>query len=182
MRVKGATFEAEARSRLLVFPTMPIVVIPSKRRRLDENRDGGLLTPNFARSGPIDLPGTGYGSIRKEDRDVIKQLTGCSAAIRRRPSWNARKLTISGPRDKMRAAELAHRRGGDAEQQSLHESGVLPDAPDEVDYDVMGEADDDDTGTDAMKKRTRILMSPVQQMQQTTKRKKRRRRRRRYSY
>ena len=105
MRVKGATFEAEARSRLLVFPTMPIVVIPSKRRRLDENRDGGLLTPNFARSGPIDLPGTGYGSIRKEDRDVIKQLTGCSAAIRRRPSWNARKLTLSGPRDKVQEAE-----------------------------------------------------------------------------
>ena len=111
MWVNVATFEDEARSRLLVFPTMPIVVFPSKRRRLDGNRDGGILPPNFARSGPIDLPGTGYGSIRKEDRDVIKQLTGCSAAIRRRPSWNARKLTISGPRDQMRAAELAHRRG-----------------------------------------------------------------------
>ena len=78
---------------------MPIVVFPSKRRRLDG------WPPDFARSEPIDLPGIGYGSIRKEDRDVIKQLTGCSAAIRRRPSWNARKLTLSGPRDKMREAE-----------------------------------------------------------------------------
>ena len=86
---------------------MPIVVFPSnwmERRRKRRRLDG--WPPNFARSGPIDLPGTGYGSLRKEDRKVIKQLTGCSAAIRRRPSWNARKLTISGPRDKMDEAEI----------------------------------------------------------------------------
>ena len=86
---------------------MPIVVYPSnwmERRRKRRRLDG--WPPNFARSEPIDLPGTGYGGIRKEDRDVIKERTGCSAAIRRRPSWNARKLTLSGPRDKMRAAEI----------------------------------------------------------------------------
>ena len=86
---------------------MPIVVYPSnwmegrrKRRRLDG------WPPNFARSEPIDFPFPGYGRLRKEDRHAIKQLTGCNAAIRRHPSWNAKKLTISGPRDKMDEAEI----------------------------------------------------------------------------
>lgn len=50
--------------------------------------------------GPFEVKGT----LTAEQRQEIKEATGCSAAIRERGQWAARMLTVTGPCDKLEAA------------------------------------------------------------------------------
>ena len=56
--------------------------------------------------GPVDLPGNGRGTITGEQRAIIKQDTRCSAAVRKRDSWDGRKLTIFGPSKMLNKAKI----------------------------------------------------------------------------
>ena len=55
--------------------------------------------------GPYPLPGTGYAAIRQRDRGLVYRLTNVTFAIRKRPSWDARMLTLSGPAHKIPEAK-----------------------------------------------------------------------------
>ena len=57
------------------------------------------------RVGPFHLPGTGYGAIRSKDRAVVKKATGCNIAIRKRPAWPCRMLTLCGPAERITQAK-----------------------------------------------------------------------------
>ena len=46
--------------------------------------------------GPKPLPGTGTGTLNAHQRELIRNETGCSAAVRKRDGWPCRQLTISG--------------------------------------------------------------------------------------
>ena len=61
----------------------------------DEDMEGLL--------GPLDIPG-GKGTITAKDRQMIREKTGCSAAIRHRVQWGCRKISITGPTKRLKAA------------------------------------------------------------------------------
>ena len=65
------------------------------------------LIPMDAYFGPFDLPG-GKGILSKKDTDEIKEQTGCKASVRERHQWDGRKLSITGPPERLKEArELA---------------------------------------------------------------------------
>jgi len=56
--------------------------------------DDAVVT--FVRAGTFELPGTGYGAIGARERELVKEWTQVTLAVRRRPSWPCRMLTLSG--------------------------------------------------------------------------------------
>ena len=56
--------------------------------------DDAVVT--FVRAGTFELPGTGYGAIGARERELVKEWTQVTIAVRRRPSWPCRMLTLSG--------------------------------------------------------------------------------------
>ena len=60
--------------------------------------------------GPFPLPGTGHGTITAAQRKIIKEVTQCSAATRKRKGRLGRTLTVCGPVPGQEAArEMAER-------------------------------------------------------------------------
>ena len=56
--------------------------------------------------GPKSLPGNGKGTITAAQRKVIKDTTGCSAAVRKRDGWECRKLTVHGKTTSLQSAKM----------------------------------------------------------------------------
>jgi hypothetical protein len=56
-------------------------------------------------AGPFPLPGNGYAAITHTDRQLVLDATGVSIAVRKRPTWSARMLTLTGPASKIDAAK-----------------------------------------------------------------------------
>jgi len=56
--------------------------------------DDAVVT--FVRAGTFELPGTGYGAIGARERELVKEWAQVTLAVRRRPSWPCRMLTLSG--------------------------------------------------------------------------------------
>ena len=63
------------------------------------------------RFGPVDLPGTGTGTLVSSERKTIMEVTTCSVAVRPRAQWNEKRmLTISGPASRIaEARSMAYR-------------------------------------------------------------------------
>ena len=66
-------------------------------------RELDYLVMNSAYFGPFNLP-DGNCILRKKDIEDISRQTGCKAAISHRPQWGGRKLTISGPPERLQEA------------------------------------------------------------------------------
>ena len=79
---------------------------PSKiRRGITWRQAKAARCPTSVRVGPFHLPGAGYGAIRSKDKAVIKEATGCNIAIRKRPAWSCRMLTLCGPAERITQAK-----------------------------------------------------------------------------
>ncbi len=59
-----------------------------------------MSNPMDGHLGPFPVKGT----LTAEQRQEIREATGCSASIRERGQWNQRMLTLCGPCDKLQAA------------------------------------------------------------------------------
>jgi hypothetical protein len=59
----------------------------------------------IAKAGPFPLPGNGSGTITCSEKNLIKQRTTCSVAVRQRDGWGQRQYTISGPADRIAEAD-----------------------------------------------------------------------------
>lgn len=69
--------------------------------------------------GPFPIKGT----LTAEQRQRIKQATGCSAAIRERTQWGLRMLTVTGPVEKL---QEAHRLATLAVEENGEDGGRVP--------------------------------------------------------
>ena len=76
-----------------------------------------------AHLGPLPVP---KGTLTGEQRQEIKEKTGCSAAIRERGQWGSRMLTIAGPSDML---QEAHRLAMKFVEENGEDGGRAPPEP-----------------------------------------------------